>query len=53
MTVLWVGVYPFTLIPPLVWATVISLLLTGSALYHTLVARELTLTEYADERDQS
>jgi len=53
VTVLWVGVYPFTVIPPLVWATLISVLLTGSALYHTMVAREVTLTEYADERDQS
>lgn len=49
MVVLWVGVYPFTLIPPLVWGTVMAALLTASALYHTFVARELTLTEYIDE----
>jgi len=51
VVVLWVGVYPFTLIPPLVWTTVMATLLTVSALYHTFVARELTLTEYVDERE--
>jgi hypothetical protein len=49
MVVLWVGVYPFTLIPPLVWGTVMAALLTISALYHTFVARELTLTEYVED----
>jgi len=49
MAVLWVGVYPFTLIPPLVWATLMAALLTASALYHTFVAREMTLTEYVDD----
>jgi DNA-binding transcriptional ArsR family regulator len=53
MVVLWAGVYPFTLIPPLVWATVMAALLTASALYHTFVARELTLTEYVDEADDA
>ena len=52
VTVLWVGVYPFTLMPPLVWATLFAVVLTASAVYHSLVAREMTLTEYAaDERD--
>jgi len=52
VTVLWVGVYPFTLMPPLVWATLFAVVLTASALYHSLVAREMTLIEYAeDERD--
>ncbi|WP_254274020.1 DUF7344 domain-containing protein [Haloarcula marina] len=46
VVVLWVGVYPFTLIPPLVWATVMAVVLTGSALYHTFLGREMTLTEY-------
>jgi len=48
MVVLWVGVFPFTLIPPLVWGTVMAALLTLSALYRTFVARELTLTEYVE-----
>ena len=49
VTVLWVGIYPFTLISPLIWATLMATLLTASALYHTLVAREVTLTEYAND----
>lgn len=48
VTVLWVGVYPFTLIPPLVWATLMAVILTLSALYHTIVAREMTLMEYVE-----
>jgi len=48
VVVLWAGVYPFTLISPLVWATLMAVLLTLSALYHTIAAREMTLTEYAD-----
>jgi DNA-binding transcriptional ArsR family regulator len=48
VTVLWVGVYPFALIPTLVWATLFAVVLTLSALYHTLVAREMTLTEFVD-----
>ncbi|WP_277540816.1 DUF7344 domain-containing protein [Haloarcula laminariae] len=49
VTVLWVGVYPFTLIPPLVWGTLFAIVLTLSALYHTLVAREMTLTEFVED----
>jgi hypothetical protein len=48
VTVLWVGVYPFTVIPALVWATLFAIVLTVSALYHTLVAREMTLSEFDD-----
>jgi len=48
VTVLWVGVYPFTLIPALVWATLFAVVLTVSALYHTLVAQEMTLSEFVD-----
>ncbi|MBX0293846.1 DUF7344 domain-containing protein [Haloarcula nitratireducens] len=51
IVVLWVGVYPFTLIPPLVWATVMAVLLTLSSLYHTFLGREMTLTEFANARD--
>jgi len=49
VTVLWVGVYPFTLIPTLVWATLFAIVLTVSALYHTLVAREMTLSEFVED----
>jgi len=53
VTVLWVGVYPFTMLPPLVWATVMAVVLTAAALYQIVAAREMTLTEYADgERDR-
>jgi len=48
VTVLWAGIYPFTLMPPLVWATVMAVVLTAAALYQVVAARELTLTEYAD-----
>jgi len=48
VTVLWVGVYPFTLIPPLVWATLFAVVLTVSSLYHTIVAREMTLSEFVE-----
>ncbi|QIO22515.1 hypothetical protein [Haloarcula sp. JP-L23] len=51
VVVLWVGVYPFTLLPPLVWATVMAVVLTGSALYHTVLGREMTLTEFVDDED--
>ncbi|WP_276271500.1 DUF7344 domain-containing protein [Haloarcula litorea] len=50
VVVLWVGVYPFTLVPPLVWATVMAVVLAGSALYHNVAGREMTLTEYVDEQ---
>lgn len=50
---LWVGIYPFTAIPDLVWATLIATVLTFSAGYHTLVGRELTLAEYEPpEKDE-
>jgi len=49
VTVLWVGVYPFTLIPDLVWTTLFTVVLTISALYHTLVGREMTLTEFVED----
>ena len=53
VTVLWAGIYPFTLIPPLVWATVMALVLTAAALYQVVAAREMTLTEYTDaERER-
>ena len=52
VTVLWVGVYPFTLIPALVWATLFAVVLTVSALYHTLVAREMTLSEFVEGEDR-
>ncbi|MFC7021339.1 MULTISPECIES: DUF7344 domain-containing protein [Haloarcula] len=51
VAILWVGIYPFTLVPPLVWATVMALVLTGSAAYHTYVAREVTLSEYAEDQE--
>ena len=43
---LWVGVYPFTEISPLLWATLFAVVLTGSAAYQTLLGREMTLSEY-------
>ena len=46
VTILWVGVYPFTAIPPLVWTTLITVVLCLSAGYHTYAGREMTLTEY-------
>ena len=52
VTILWVGVYPFTVIPPLVWTTLIAIVLSVSAAYHTYAGREMTLTEYvAQEAD--
>ncbi|MFB6223007.1 MAG: hypothetical protein ABEH86_04960 [Haloarcula sp.] len=52
VTILWVGVYPFTVISPLVWATTIAVVLSVSAGYHTYAGREMTLTEYAmDDAD--
>jgi hypothetical protein len=52
VTVLWAGVYPFTLIPHLVWATLFAIVLTASAIYHTLIAREMTLTEFVEDDQQ-
>jgi hypothetical protein len=49
LATLWGNIQPFTWIPTLVWATLIALALTLSAAYHTFVARELTLSEYADQ----
>ena len=51
LATLWGGIYPFTAIPTLVWATLLALVLTISAAYHTFLGRELTLDEYpeADE----
>jgi hypothetical protein len=46
MVTLWVGVYPFTVIPTLVWATLFAVILTGSAAYQTWLGREMTLSEY-------
>lgn len=46
VVILWVGVYPFTVLPDLVWATLIAVVLTISAGYHTLAGREITLEEY-------
>ncbi|MDS0222158.1 hypothetical protein NDI54_12440 [Haloarcula sp. S1AR25-5A] len=53
VTILWVGVYPFTVIPPLVWATLIAVVLSISAGYHTYVGREMTLTEYVAQEAES
>ena len=53
VTTLWVGVYPFTVIPPLVWATLIAVVLSVSAGYHTYVGREMTLTEFAEQESES
>ena len=43
---LWVGIYPFTAISTLVWATLFAVVLTVSAAYHTFLGREMTLAEY-------
>ncbi len=51
--VLWVGVDPFTAIPPLVWATLIAVVLSVSAGYHTYAGREMTLTEYVAQEAES
>ncbi len=48
---LWADVYPVTVIPPLVWATLFATILTVSAAYHTFLGRELTLSEYAARSD--
>jgi hypothetical protein len=53
VTILWVGVYPFTVIPPLVWATLIAIVLSVSAGYHTYAGREMTLTEYVAQEAES
>jgi len=53
VTILWVGVYPFTAIPPLVWATLIAVVLSVSAGYHTYAGREMTLTEYVAQEAES
>ena len=49
---MWVGIYPFTEIPPLILATAIAVVLTGSAAYQTLLGRELTLSEYDVPSDE-
>jgi hypothetical protein len=49
LATLWGGIEPFTWVPTLVWATLISLALTVSAAYHTFIAREMTLSEYAEQ----
>ncbi|MBV0900951.1 DUF7344 domain-containing protein [Haloarcula salina] len=51
VTILWVGVYPFTLISPLVWWAVLSIVLCISAGYHTYIGREMTLTEFTEQSD--
>lgn len=48
VTTLWVGIFPFTAISPLSWATLFAVVLTGSAAYHTFLDRELTLSEYEE-----
>jgi len=48
---LWVGIPPFTAIPPLVLATVVAVVLTGSAAYQNLLGREMTLSEYESTDD--
>lgn len=45
---LWVGVFPFTLVSPLVWATLFATILTAAAAYHTVSGRTMTLTEYGE-----
>lgn len=52
MVTLWVGVYPFTIISPLVWATLFAVVLTGSAAYQTWLGREMTLSEYELPSDE-
>jgi hypothetical protein len=53
VVILWVGVYPFNVLPALGWATLFAVTLTLSAAYHTFVGRELTLTEYVDEFEEA
>jgi hypothetical protein len=55
LATLWGGIYPFTEISALVWATLLALVLTVSAAYHTFAGRELTLDDYpgASEDDSS
>jgi DNA-binding transcriptional ArsR family regulator len=53
VTVLWVGVYPFTLISPLVWATLITIVFALSAVYHTYAGREMTLSEYTSTQREN
>ena len=45
---LWADVFPFPMVDPLVWATLFAVILTGAAGYHTLSAREMTLSEYEE-----
>jgi len=45
---LWAGVFPFTMVSPLVWATLFASILTAAAGYHTYSAREMTLSEYEE-----
>ena len=49
---LWVGVYPFTAVSPLIWATLFTVILTVSAGYHTFLGREMTLSEYEKSEDR-
>jgi hypothetical protein len=48
VTTLWAEVFPFTLVSPLVWATLFAGILTAAAAYHTLSGRTMTLSEYAE-----
>jgi len=48
---LWGGIEPFTWVSPLVWTTIVAVLFTLSAAYHTFLAREITLVEYGDQLD--
>ncbi|WP_225333986.1 DUF7344 domain-containing protein [Halomicrobium urmianum] len=48
---LWADVYPVTVVPPLIWATLFAVILTVSAAYHTFLGRELTLSEHAARSD--
>ena len=43
---LWANLYPFTLVSPLVWATLFAVILSLAAGYPTLSGREMTLSEY-------
>jgi len=45
---LWAEVFPFTLVSPLIWATLFAGILTAAAAYHTLSSRTMTLSEYVE-----
>lgn len=51
VVVFWVGVYPFTLVNPLAWATIFTVVLTVSAGYHTFFGHQMTLSEYEETDD--